>query len=74
MHHILCHRLCFYSPDNETRFGDFVYLSQAVQAICIQAESEHYRRIKDDKGAYTMGAMYWQLVSSCAYSFGHLGG
>lgn len=52
-----------HSPDKETKFGDFVYLTQAVQAICIQAESEHYRRIKHEKHAYTMGAMYWQLVS-----------
>lgn len=54
----------FHLPDNannETKFGDFIYLTQVVQAICIQAESEHYRRIKHEQNAYTMGAMYWQL-------------
>ncbi|KAJ4460319.1 putative Beta-mannosidase A [Paratrimastix pyriformis] len=39
---------------------NFIYLSQAVQTMCIQAQTEHYRRGRDTK-AYTMGAVYWQL-------------
>ena len=54
--------LNFGSSDTEVRFGDFIYLTQVVQALCIQAESEHYRRIRSEKGAYTMGTLYWQLV------------
>lgn len=54
----------FHPPDNSNkteRFSDFIYLTQVVQAICIQAEAEHYRRIKNESNGYTMGTLYWQL-------------
>ena len=41
---------------------DFVYLSQVVQGLCIKAESEHYRRLLSEDGAFTRGTLYWQLV------------
>eukprot|EP00118_Oscarella_pearsei_P012781 m.96585 g.96585 ORF g.96585 m.96585 type:complete len:91 (+) comp36913_c0_seq6:1711-1983(+) len=34
------------NTDKETRFGDFVYLTQVIQAVCLQAQSEHYRARK----------------------------
>ena len=52
----------YYSSNSEIRFADFIYLTQVVQALCVQAESEHYRRIRTEENAYTMGALYWQLV------------
>ncbi|XP_065912906.1 beta-mannosidase-like [Dysidea avara] len=54
----------FHLPDNKNKsenFSDFIYLTQVVQAICIQAEAEHYRRIKNESNGYTMGTLYWQL-------------
>ena len=56
-----------YSSNKTTRFSDFIYLTQVVQAICIQAEAEHYRRIKHEANGYTMGTLYWQLVSNQIY-------
>jgi len=41
-------------------FKDWIYLSQCIQAMCIKAQSEHYRRGKGME-AHTMGAIYWQL-------------
>lgn len=41
-------------------FQDYVYLSQTVQAMCIRAQTEHYRRNKD-LSYNTMGALYWQF-------------
>jgi len=41
-------------------FLDFVYLSQATQALCIKAQTEHYRRNRDTQ-YNTMGALYWQF-------------
>lgn len=52
-----------YSSNQTERFSDFIYLTQVVQAICIQAEAEHYRRIKHESNGYTMGSLYWQLVT-----------
>ena len=37
-----------------------IYLSQASQALCYRAQTEHYRRSKTQP-ANTMGALYWQL-------------
>ena len=51
-----------HSSNQTERFSDFIYLTQVVQAICIQAEAEHYRRIKNESHGYTMGTLYWQLV------------
>ena len=48
------------NTDKAARFGNFVYLTQIVQGICMQAQTEHYRRIKDEVG-HTMGTLYWQL-------------
>lgn len=53
-----------YSSNETQRFSDFIYLTQVVQAICIQAEAEHYRRIKNESNGYTMGTLYWQLVTT----------
>jgi len=49
------------SSSNQTvNFENWIYLTQCMQALCIQAESEHYRRSKSLE-ARTMGAIYWQL-------------
>lgn len=53
-----------YSSNKTEQFSDFIYLTQVVQAICIQAEAEHYRRIKNESNGYTMGTLYWQLVTN----------
>ncbi|XP_072439843.1 beta-mannosidase isoform X1 [Chiloscyllium punctatum] len=46
------------------RFKDTLYLTQIMQAECIKAQTEFYRRsqseIVDGQGL-TMGALYWQL-------------
>ena len=41
---------------------DFIYLSQVTQAICIDAEAQHYRRLLSTDGIFTRGTLYWQLV------------
>jgi beta-mannosidase len=46
----------------EAPFDAFAYVSQALQTMCIRAESEHYRRGRESR-ANTMGALYWQLNS-----------
>jgi beta-mannosidase len=53
-----------YQPvsDPEHNFGNFVYLSQATQALCMKTESELYRRSRTAQ-ANTMGTIYWQLNS-----------
>jgi len=48
------------SPNQTVNFENWIYLTQCMQALCIQAESEHYRRSKSF-AAHTMGAIYWQL-------------
>ena len=48
------------SSNATRRFEDFVYLTQVVQSVCIEAEIEHYRRIRNE--SWTMGTLYWQLV------------
>lgn len=42
-------------------FGNYVYLTQVIQAMCIKAEAEHYRRLKGDEET-TMGAIYWYFT------------
>ena len=42
------------------RFDNFIFLTQLVQGICMQAQTEHYRRTRDEVG-HTMGTLYWQL-------------
>ena len=39
----------------------WVYLTQAVQALCYRTALAHWRRIKDSTPGRTMGAIYWQL-------------
>ena len=51
------------STNEVDQFMDFVYLSQVIQAICVDAETQHYRRMLSTEGVYTRGALYWQLVS-----------
>ena len=50
------------STKQEDQFRDFVYLSQVIQAICIDAEAQHYRRMISTDGIFTRGTLYWQLV------------
>lgn len=49
------------SRNQTVAFDHMLYLTQCVQALCIKAESEHYRRIKTETPGHTMGAIYWQL-------------
>src|SRR5690349_20445166 len=46
-------------------FENFIYLSQAVQGLCIKFETEHYRRSKG-LAAQTMGAIY-SSIPECLY-------
>lgn len=48
------------STDKVTQFDNLVFLTQIVQGICMQSQTEHYRRIRNETG-HTMGTMYWQL-------------
>ena len=50
------------STKKEDQFRDFIYLSQVIQAICIDAEAQHYRRLISTDGIFTRGTLYWQLV------------
>jgi hypothetical protein len=55
-----------FHPPNATdptrRFDDFLYLGQVVQARCLRAQSEHYRRNRGN-AHHCWGAIYWQLNS-----------
>uniref|UniRef100_A0A7S3LUS4 beta-mannosidase n=1 Tax=Palpitomonas bilix TaxID=652834 RepID=A0A7S3LUS4_9EUKA len=44
-----------------THFDDVIYIYQLTQALCMRAETEHYRRHRSNSTAYTMGTLYWQL-------------
>ncbi|XP_049452051.1 beta-mannosidase [Epinephelus fuscoguttatus] len=52
------------STDPLKRFTDTLYITQVMQAECVKAQTEFYRRsqseIVEGKG-HTMGALYWQL-------------
>eukprot|EP00027_Filamoeba_sp_ATCC50430_P010404 CAMPEP_0168558112 /NCGR_PEP_ID=MMETSP0413-20121227/9793_1 /TAXON_ID=136452 /ORGANISM="Filamoeba nolandi, Strain NC-AS-23-1" /LENGTH=326 /DNA_ID=CAMNT_0008589205 /DNA_START=112 /DNA_END=1088 /DNA_ORIENTATION=- len=48
--------------DNQTDFENWIYLTQAMQQLCMKAQTEHYRRSRS-LPAMTMGAIYWQLNS-----------
>lgn len=41
-------------------FEAFIHQTQAVQALCIKAQSEYYRASRASAN-FTMGALYWQL-------------
>ena len=43
-------------------FDDYVYVSQAVAALCYGSLMSYYRTQRDEAPAYTMGSMYWQLA------------
>ena len=56
-------QMYFKLPNNTnkvTQFDNLVFLTQIVQGICMQSQTEHYRRIRNETG-HTMGTMYWQL-------------
>ncbi|EFC41110.1 predicted protein [Naegleria gruberi] len=44
-------------------FENFIYLSQCSQALCMKAQTEYYRSLRDDPNVQTYGALYWQLNS-----------
>lgn len=51
------------AASNRTKaFQDWIYLTQCMQALCMQVQTEHYRRGRGEQ-AQTMGAIYWQLNS-----------
>ncbi len=52
----------YYSDNSTVEFMDFIYLSQVMQALCIRAQAEHYRRHISAEGVLTRGTLYWQLV------------
>ena len=54
--------LLYCSTKKVDQFMDFIYLSQVIQAICIDAEAQHYRRLLSTDGIFTRGTLYWQLV------------
>ena len=43
-------------------FDDYVYVSQAVAALCYGTLMSYYRTQRDEAPAYTYGSMYWQLA------------
>jgi beta-mannosidase len=50
------------NPDGSVeQFRDYIFLTQCMQALCIKTESEYYRSLRNETGAHTMGALYWQL-------------
>ena len=51
-----------FSTKREDQFKDFIYLSQVIQAICVNTEAQFYRRMLSTEDVLTRGTMYWQLV------------
>ncbi|XP_077671208.1 beta-mannosidase isoform X2 [Eretmochelys imbricata] len=52
------------NTDPLKRFKDTIYLTQVMQAQCIKAETEFYRRSRSEitnGEGHTMGSLYWQL-------------
>ncbi|KAG5848420.1 hypothetical protein ANANG_G00098270 [Anguilla anguilla] len=52
------------SPDPLQAYRDTLYLTQVMQAQCVKAQTEFYRRSRSeiiDGQGKTMGALYWQL-------------
>ena len=52
----------FCSTKRADQFMDFIYLSQVIQAICVDTEVQYYRRMISTDGVLTRGTLYWQLV------------
>uniref|UniRef100_A0A8C9VF12 beta-mannosidase n=1 Tax=Scleropages formosus TaxID=113540 RepID=A0A8C9VF12_SCLFO len=58
------HFLAPNSTDPLQAYRDTLYLTQVMQAECVKAQTEFYRRSRSDivEGqGHTMGALYWQL-------------
>ncbi|XP_047010242.2 beta-mannosidase isoform X2 [Ictalurus punctatus] len=52
------------NTDLRQRYQDTIYITQVMQAQCVKAQTEFYRRSQSDivKGeGHTMGTLYWQL-------------
>ncbi|XP_061103135.1 beta-mannosidase isoform X2 [Conger conger] len=52
------------SPDPLLTYRDTLYLTQVMQAQCVKAQTEFYRRSRSEiinGQGKTMGALYWQL-------------
>eukprot|EP00884_Botryococcus_braunii_P007790 jgi/Botrbrau1/17011/Bobra.49_2s0069.1 len=49
------------SPDETELFRQWIYLTQVQQSLCYQTAITHWRRLKSDPDAFTMGVLYWQL-------------
>lgn len=49
-----------YTRNKTQYFIDFIYLTQIMQAECMKAQTEHYRRLRNEPGN-NMGTLYWQL-------------
>ena len=49
-------------------FDQFCYLSQCSQALTVQAQTEHYRRLRGSE-CFCMGALYWQCNDICEWRF-----
>ncbi|XP_076830556.1 beta-mannosidase [Brachyhypopomus gauderio] len=50
--------------DPVQKYRDTIYITQVMQAQCVKAQTEFYRRSRSDivQGeGHTMGALYWQL-------------
>ena len=50
------------ATDSRTQFDDYVYVSQAVAALCYGTLMGFYRTLRNQAPSYTMGAMYWQTA------------
>uniref|UniRef100_A0A673J3J8 Beta-mannosidase n=1 Tax=Sinocyclocheilus rhinocerous TaxID=307959 RepID=A0A673J3J8_9TELE len=52
------------STDPVQRYRDTIYITQVMQAQCVKAQTEFYRRSRSDiveGNCHTMGTLYWQL-------------
>ena len=66
-------KLHFHEPTNpnpKRLFDDMCFATQVMQALCMKIETEHYRRIRSEKG-HTMGTLYWQLNDVCLFFLHH---
>ncbi|KAI5108220.1 beta-mannosidase precursor, partial [Silurus meridionalis] len=52
------------NTDLGRRYRDTIYITQVMQAQCVKAQTEFYRRSRSDivgGEGHTMGSLYWQL-------------